>query len=90
MATWDEVLAEFNGRAPDQAAQIAWLNERTQHYLAAISALRGGNNVLLYGSAFLQKPQVPGWAITITGEDMNGLMPVIHGMDWSKGLTIVL
>lgn len=89
MAVWNEVLAEFNG-ITDLQARIEWLNSQMQARLVNISTHRAGNNVLLYGSAFLQKPESPGQYIAITGEDLNGLMPVIHGMDWSKGLSLVL
>ncbi|MBY3989127.1 S49 family peptidase [Rhodococcus fascians] len=58
--------------------------------LAAIGELRGKRNVILYASAFLQKPNVPGASIMITNEDLNGLMSVIYGMDCTKGLTLIL
>ncbi|KQR52308.1 hypothetical protein ASF88_12215 [Leifsonia sp. Leaf336] len=45
---------------------------------------------MLYASAFLQKPQVPGEMIMITAEDLNGLMATIKGMDWANGLTLLL
>lgn len=58
--------------------------------LARVSGLREDRNVILYGSAFLQKPQAPAPSLTITHEDINGLMSVMFGMDWSKGLTLIL
>lgn len=44
----------------------------------------------MYGSAFLQKPQAPANLTSITHEDLNGLMSAIYGMDYSKGLTLIL
>ena len=44
-----------------------WLNDRCQLSAPqAIGALRGGRNVLLYGSAFLQKPQTQSMSVSIT------------------------
>lgn len=58
--------------------------------LTDVSGLRASKNVILYGSAFLQKPALPAYVIAITAEDLNGLMAVIHKMDCTRGLTIVL
>ena len=58
--------------------------------LSEIGVLRGDKNVLLYGSAFLQKQNVPSSHLSITHEDVNGLMSVIKGMTWARGLTVVL
>ncbi|OBG91642.1 hypothetical protein A9X05_11275 [Mycobacterium sp. E3298] len=44
----------------------------------------------MYGSAFLQKPDIPNNNITITNEDLNGLMSVIHRMNCSLGLSLIL
>ncbi len=54
-----------------------------------LSSRLGGRNVIFYGSSFLQKA-APQNAIAISGEDLNGFMAVIYGMDWDKGLTLVL
>lgn len=45
---------------------------------------------MFYASAFLQKPHLTGQYLQITHEDINGFMSCIYGMDWSKGLTLVL
>lgn len=82
------MIDEFN--AEPQATRGAWLVNRQREALDRISQLRNGSQVVLYGSAFLQKPQIPASSISITNEDLNGLMTVIHGMDWSKGLTLLL
>jgi len=58
--------------------------------LATIGRLRDEQNVILYGSAFLQKPQAPPPLISITHEDLDGLMAAVHGTNPSKGLVLVL
>jgi hypothetical protein len=91
MATWADLVEQLNALGvPDPNARVLWLNDRMQAELATISGLRGGSNVVLYGSGFLQKPQAPGWNITMSLEDVNGFMSVIHDMDWTKGLTVIL
>ncbi|MEN3221717.1 S49 family peptidase [Mycolicibacterium porcinum] len=95
MASWNQLLDEFGqqqGASEDETKQkqLDWLKTNLATSLSEVRQLRGNRNVLLYGSAFLQKPDVPGYNIAITSEDLNGLMAVIHGMDWNKGLAIIL
>lgn len=45
-------------------------------------------NVIIYYSGWLQKPGIPG--IQVNDEDKNGLMTVIHGLDRSLGLDLIL
>lgn len=89
MATWNELLEKFQAQ-PDDAARSVWLNATRDAAFGEISKLRQDRNVLLYGSAFLQKPGVPQESLSILHEDLNGIMGVIHGMDWTKGLTLLL
>jgi hypothetical protein len=89
MPSWKELLTEFQSQ-PDDAARGTWLNAKLTEHLAAVATLRGGRNVILSASAFLQKPQLPGFVNGISAEDTNALMAVIHGMDCAKGLTLVL
>lgn len=44
----------------------------------------------MYASAFLQKPQAPPQTLQITHEDLNGFMSVVYGMDFSRGLTLLI
>jgi ClpP class serine protease len=87
MPAWNDLLEELNRQAPDKRGD--WLIGQQQQALQGLAAKRG-HHVVLYGSAFLQKPQIPAINLSITHEDLNGLMSVIHGMTWSKGLTLVL
>lgn len=88
MPAWDELLNELATKADDQKA--VWLDAELSKALEMVSQLRDDRNVLFYGSAFLQKPTVPGYALSIQPEDLNGLMSVFYGMDWNKGLTLIL
>jgi hypothetical protein len=47
-----------------------------------------GRNVIIYYSGWLQKPGMPG--LQVNDADKNGFMSVIHGLDRSKGLDLVL
>jgi len=88
MPSWNELLKTFDQTAPDKRQQ--WLDATLMGALRAIRTRRGGRNVILCGSAFLQKPQAPAPFLSITFEDINALMTCIHGMDCSKGLTLIL
>jgi hypothetical protein len=88
VAAWDELLGEFNAQVPHLRAQ--WINDKLTATLADLARIRGDRNILVYASAFLQKPQTPSNFVSITMEDVNGFMSVIHGMDFDKPLTIVL
>ncbi|OBK85271.1 hypothetical protein A5649_02695 [Mycolicibacter heraklionensis] len=88
MPAWDELLTKVNELGSDTSG--AWMQEQLTSSLRQIGVLRGDRNVILYASAFLQKPDIPGTYLMITNEDLNGLMSVIYKMDCSKGVTLVL
>lgn len=88
MPTWNELLTQY--AAQPEPDRIPWLSSQLSASLAEVSALRGGKQVILYGSGFLQKQNVPSGHLSITHEDVNGLMAVLKGMDWTRGLTLVL
>jgi hypothetical protein len=87
--SWNDLLHEAEA-VPDDAARGKWLADRLNGALQDVGTLRRGRNVVLYGSSFLQKPMVPAPFLQITGEDLNGFMSVIFGMDWDRGLTLIL
>ena len=87
MPTWSDLTTELNAQPERDRGQ--WLSARQFTALSEL-AVKRGHHVVLYASAFLQKPQLPPLNVSITHEDLNGLMSVIHGMDWSKGLTLIL
>jgi ClpP class serine protease len=86
--SWNELLDRFTALADD--AKGPFLLDQMNSALADVSRLRGDRNVILHGSAFLQKPQAPAQSLQITHEDLNGYMSVMYGMDWTKGVTLVL
>lgn len=89
MPGWNELLQQFQAVGGNPQHQAAWLESELQSRLAAIAAKRG-SNVILYASAFLQKPAVPPIFLSINHEDVNGLMAVMQGMDWARPLTLIL
>ena len=63
-----------------------------RRYLAALAELTQ-RNVIIYYSAWLQKPNLApfvGNAFAVSDADKSAFMAVIHGMDRSKGLDLVL
>lgn len=88
MPSWDEAVKQFQDVDPQQRPN--WLFSQIVDHLATIGRLRNGRNVLIYASAFLQKPGVPFPWLAVSMEDMNGVMTTLHGMDYSKGLTLIL
>ena len=87
MATWSELLDEFNGRPPAERGD--WIATATHQAVAEIAAI-SNRNVIAYTSAFLQKPQVPGLSTAINREDINGFMAGVHGLDPKKSLLLLL
>jgi ClpP class serine protease len=88
MPAWGDLLQQFLAAGnPQQKGQ--WLHGQLSTALGNIGAARG-SNVILYGSAFLQKPAIPPIFLQMNHEDVNGLMAVLHGMDWNRPLTLIL
>ncbi len=88
MPAWNELVAQL---APIPGPDVGpWLVARTNEWLQRLRGKRGERNVIFYASAFLQKPAAPAMFLQISPEDINGFMSVMHGMDWSKHLTLVL
>lgn len=58
--------------------------------LTAVGERRSGRNVLFYASAFLQKPQAPSPFLQLTHEEINAFMSCAYGMNFEKGLTLLL
>lgn len=88
MSSWGELQRALNQVKPESRAE--WLSDQLTAALRDVAGLRQNRNVILWGSAFLQKPIFPGPFISISGEDLNGFMSVIHGMDCSRGLTLII
>ena len=88
MPAWQHLLDDFQ-RQPEPN-KSNWLQTQLQTSLDTISGLRSDSNVLVYGSSFLQKPEVPAQYIQITHEDLNGFMSVLYAMNWSRPLSLIL
>jgi ClpP class serine protease len=84
MPSWNELLTDFEKQPAE------FLKSNLQKYLNDISSLRENRNVIFYASAFLQKPEAPQGFVQITHEDLNGFMATLYGMQWEKGLTLLL
>lgn len=66
---------------------IFYLLDKKREYLKSLSQ-KTGRNTILYFSAFLQKPE---YKDTIIGDrDLNLLMGVVHKLDKTKGLDLIL
>ena len=88
MPSWSELLSEFERWSPK--AKKEWIDGKLNEYLGQI-AKRRNTNVVVYASSFLQqKPGVPMGLTSINHEDLNGLMASIKGLDFKKGLTLIL
>ena len=87
MPKWSELLDECS-KLPNEE-KSTWLNNYLDQQLTKIGDRRG-QNVIVYASGFLQKPSVPSFATSISREDINGLMCAAHGLDFTKGLSLVI
>ncbi len=89
MPSWSELLSGVSAQ-PDQAAKDAYIQEGIRTALEGVGRLRGGRNVIIYASAFLQKPAAPFQLVGLTNEDIHGLMATVYQMDCTKGLTLLM
>lgn len=89
MPSWNDLLHELETQKNDQAKN-KWLVDKQNNALRKISAIRDNRNVIFYASAFLQKSLVPPPMLQLTHEEINAFMSVMYGMDWEKGLTLIL
>ena len=80
MPNWTELLREIQvtGGTHDVVRR---------KYLSKLYRLTG-RNVIAYYSGWLQKPGVRG--IEVNDADKNGFMNVVHGLDRTKGLDLLL
>lgn len=88
MAVWTELVNEINQlRVEDR---LSWFQRELPQALDRISSIRDQRNVIFYASAYLQKPGLKPQFTQLTAEELNGFMACMHGMDWGRGLTLVL
>lgn len=80
MPNWNQILDEI--RAAGSTHDVI-----RRRYLAKVHEVTG-RNVIIYYSGWLQKGGAPG--VDINDEDKNGFMTVVHEMDKSLGLDLIL
>lgn len=79
---WSEILKEM-----EDCKRVDALDYIRRNYLKRLSDITGRNTIAYY-SAFLQK--FDNNQLSINDNDKNGFMTVIHKMDRSKGLDLIL
>jgi len=82
LPNWNEVLREINAGFASNP-----LDKVRRKYLKELFE-ETGRNTICYYSAFIERPRFEG--IEINDGDVNAFMAVIHGMDRSKGLDLLL
>jgi hypothetical protein len=84
MPNWGDVLKEIGEE--HRRAQTAFDTVRRK-YLAQL-AEKTGRNIIAYYSGWQSNPGIAG--VEIRDEDRNGFMRAVHGLDYSKGLDLIL
>lgn len=82
MADWNKILKEIQ----DEEFQTPIDTVRKKHIKSLYNLT--DRNIICYYSGFLTNPSHPD--ATINDRDLNGFMTVIHEMDKSKGLDLIL
>jgi len=82
MPGWETVLKEIQSLNSPDALDIVRRN-----YLRQL-AQKTNRNVIAYYSGFLAKPSIDGTALS--DNDVNSFMTVIHNLDRSKGVDLIL
>ncbi len=82
MPNWSEILKEL-----EDCKRVDALDYVRRKYLKRASEITGRNTIAYY-SGFLQK--IDNNQLSINDNDKNGFMAVIHKMDRSKGLDLIL
>lgn len=78
MPTWGGILAEIKATPAAQMGRPDFDGVRRK-YLALMSA-HTGRPVILYASAFLEKPGAPSDALQLTMGDIQGFMETVNGL----------
>ncbi len=82
MPTWSEILKELHETTQQPGVKSSFDFVRRK-YLKAVFDLTK-RNTILYASCWTSKPDVPPSFLSISDEDLQGLMEVIHGLSGSK------
>ena len=87
MPTWSEILKEITGALPTQGPGV--FDHVRRKYLVLMSR-HTGRNTILYATKWTQPGVADAGLVSITPEDMQGFMEVIHGLDGTTGLDLIL
>ena len=82
MPTWSEVLKELH-ETTKQTGGKSSVDLVRRKYLKEVSNLTK-RNTILYASCWTSKPDVLPSFLSISDEDLQGLMEVIHGLSGSE------
>lgn len=82
MPGWSDILEEIS--TSNRKDALDFIRRKYLHQLHEMT----GRNVIAYYSGWLQKSGLN--TTSINDDDKNGLMAVIHGLDISKGLDLIL
>lgn len=91
MPTWGEILIELkgllaSGQVPPNTNVFDIVRRK---YLAALQA-KTGRNVIMYSTKWTQPPIQEPELVSITAEDVQGFMEVVHGLPAGAGLDLLL
>lgn len=84
MPNWSEICDSI-----DRSERKDALDYYRREYLQNVHKLTG-RNIIAYYSGYLQKQLAPQHTLIIDDNDKNGFMTVIHKLDRSKGLDLIL
>ena len=84
MPDWNQISNEINAIELDAINRYDLVR---RHYLKRLHEYTG-RNIIVYYSGWLQKPNLQG--TEINDEDKNGFMTVLHELDHSQGLDLIL
>lgn len=87
MATWGELIPEINTAAAQHGA--AAFDVVRRKYIVELSEYTG-RNVILYATKWTQPGAVDPGLVSITLEDVQGLMEVVNKLDGSAGLDLII
>ena len=85
MPDWSQILDEINTQE-NAIRSVSTLDNVRQNYLKQLHELTD-RNIVIYYSGWLQNPLNK---TEINDEDKTGFMTVLHGLDHTKGLDIIL
>lgn len=87
MPTWGQVLRELNDTR--KAGIDPPFDHVRRKYLTALNAHTGRDTILLASGWTSSRPDLPGWAFSISDQDLSGFMEAVHGLQ-GTGLDLII